>query len=405
MQAVGPLVGLAVAALALRYLAAGASPATADEYIKNFHEPRRPLDLRPVLGRIVAGVATLGSGGALGFEGPSLYLGAAVGSGLQRRWGRRFSPIDTKVLMVAGAAAGVAAIFKTPATGAIFALEVPYQDDTAHHMLLPALIAAATGYLTFVAIVGTTPLFAVTGSPPFDLRDLGGALALGLVCGIGARGFAMLIRAAKQLAGVGHPAVRIVVAGTAMAAMFAASYAMFGIGVSNGAGYSAIDLIADPHISIGLLLALLAFRVAANAVTLAGGGSGGLFIPLVVAGAIVGKICAVAVGDPASTLFPLIGVAAFLGAGYRTPLAGVVFVAESTGRAGFIVPGVIAAVASQLLMGHESVSAYQLRPDQPEIEPPATAPGDDRRCEPPTTPPPGGRPYPIIDAADERTEP
>lgn len=376
VQAIGPLLGLAVAALALRFLAAGASPATADEYIKNFHEPRKLLDLRPVVGRIVAGVATLGSGGALGFEGPSLYLGAAVGSGLQRRWGRRFSPIDTKVLMVAGAAAGVAAIFKTPATGAIFALEVPYQDDTAHHMLLPALIAAATGYLTFVTIAGTTPLFAVTGSPPFDLRDLGGALALGLVCGIGARGFAMLIRAAKQLAGVGHPAVRVAVAGTAMAAMFAASYAMFGIGVSNGAGYSAIDLIADPNISIGLLLALLGFRVAANAVTLAGGGSGGLFIPLVVAGAIVGKICAVAVGDPASTLFPLIGVAAFLGAGYRTPLAGVVFVAESTGRAGFIVPGVIASVAAQLLMGHESVSPYQLRPGQPDTEGPAAEPSD-----------------------------
>ncbi len=405
LQAIAPLLGLVVAALALRFLAAGASPATADEYIKNFHDPHKPLDLKPVLGRIVAGVATLGSGGALGFEGPSLYLGAAVGSGLQRRWGRRFSPIDTKVLMVAGAAAGVAAIFKTPATGAIFALEVPYQDDTAHHMLLPALIAAATGYLTFVTIVGTTPLFAVDGSPPFDLRDLGGALLLGLVCGIGARGFAMLIRAAKQLAVVGHPAVRVAIAGAAMAVLFVASYAVFGVGVSNGAGYSAIDLVADPKISVWLLVALLAFRVAANAVTLAGGGTGGLFIPLVVAGAIVGKICAVAVGDPASTLFPLIGVAAFLGAGYRTPLAGVVFVAESTGRAGFIVPGVIASVAAQLLMGHESVSAYQRRPGLPETAALSTDPSTSTRRESPTTPLRNEGPdQPTINHADGPTE-
>ena len=356
--------GFVLAALSLRYLAQRATPSTADEYIQNFHDHDEPLALKPVLGRIVAGVATLGFGGALGFEGPSLYLGAAIGSGLQARWRRWFSPSDTKVLMVAGAAAGVAAIFKTPATGAIFALEVPYQDDTAHRMLLPALIAAATSYLTYVTIVGTTPLFQATGSPPFDLRDLGGALALGLVCGIGARGFSILVRAAKRVAQLGHPAIRALVAGAVMAGLFAGSYAVFDQGASSGPGYSAIGLVADPATGLWLLVALLAFRVAANAVTLAAGGVGGLFIPLVVAGSIVGKICGVAVGDPNSTLFPLIGVAAFLGAGYRTPLAGVVFVAEATGRAGFVVPGVIASVAAQLMMGNESVSPYQHRAEQ-----------------------------------------
>jgi CIC family chloride channel protein len=57
----------------------------------------------------------------------------------------------------------------------------------------------------------------------------------------------------------------------------------------------------------------------------------------------------------------VIGVAAFLGAGYRVPLAAVVFVAETTGRAGFIVPGLLAAVAAELVMGRESVTAYQQR--------------------------------------------
>jgi CIC family chloride channel protein len=389
VQAGVPVVGLAVAALALWWLAAGASPSTADEYIENFHQLSTPLPLKPVVGRIVAGIATLGSGGALGFEGPSLYLGAAVGSTIQRRWARRFSSLDPKVLMVAGAAAGVAAIFKAPATGAIFALEVPYQDDTAHHMLLPALIAAATSYLTYVAILGTTPLFAVNGSPPFDLRDLGGALMLGLVCGVGARLFSVLVRAAKHISKRGHPAVRVAIAGSAYAALFASSYALIGDGAAGGAGYDAIDRIADPHIGLGLLLGLLAVRLAANFLTLAGGGAGGLFIPLVVAGAIVGKICGLALGDPSGSLFPLIGVAAFLGAGYRTPLAGVVFVAESTGRASFIVPGLIASVAAQLMMGHDSVSAYQLRTDEPEpvrSAPHATTEEDKPDAEAPTHP-------------------
>jgi CBS domain-containing protein len=86
---------------------------------------------------------------------------------------------------------------------------------------------------------------------------------------------------------------------------------------------------------------------------------GGLFIPLVVEGALLGRLCGSAFGQPGSSLFPVIGIAAFLGAGYRVPLAAVMFVAESTGRPEFVVPGLIAAVAAQLVMGRASVSAYQ----------------------------------------------
>ena len=70
----------------------------------------------------------------MGYEGPSTYLGAAAGSTLQRRFSRHFSRDDAKVLLVAGAAAGVSAIFKAPATGLVFALEVPYQEDFARRM-------------------------------------------------------------------------------------------------------------------------------------------------------------------------------------------------------------------------------------------------------------------------------
>ncbi len=361
VQAGAPTIGLVLTAFALRYLAAGASPATSEEYIKNFHEHDHRLDLRPVLGRVVASVATLGSGGALGFEGPSVYMGASIGSGLQARWSRFFSREDTKVLMVAGAAAGVAAIFKTPATGAIFALEVPYQDDTARHMLLPALLAAAVSYLVFVAFAGTTPLFAVAGSPPFDLRDLGGAVILGLACGAGARGFAWVMGLAKRLSTLGHPLVRAVVAGGVMAALILASNAIYGSTLAAGPGYRTLEWVTEPDQTLWLIVVLFALRMAAVATTVGGGGVGGLFVPLVVAGALTGKAAGVLVGDTTTTLFPVIGIAAFLGAGYRTPVAGVVFVAESTGRPGFVVPGLVAAVFAQLVMGDVSVSAYQQR--------------------------------------------
>src|SRR5437588_12415691 len=196
-KAVAPMIGLVIAALALRFLAGGATPSTSDEYIRNFHDREHRLDERPVLGRIVASVATLGLGGAMGYECPAIYMGAAIGSALQRRASRFFSRDDAKLLLVAGAAAGVAAIFKAPATGAVLALEVPVQDDVARRMLLPAGIAAATAYVTFVAFAGTDPLIAVSGSPPFNLRDLGGAAFLGVACGISARFFTQAIVRAK----------------------------------------------------------------------------------------------------------------------------------------------------------------------------------------------------------------
>jgi CIC family chloride channel protein len=361
VQVVAPLGALVLAALILRYLGRGTSPATADEYIRNFHQGAAPLDTRPVAARLLASVATLGLGGALGYEGPSIYLGAAVGARLQARLARFFSTGDANVLLVAGAAAGVAAIFKAPATGLVFALEVPYQDDFARHMLLPAGMAAATSYITFAAFQGTEPLLAVKGAPPFNFRDIAGALLLGVLCGVGARVFTTALVHAKRVAAGVHPLLRAVLAGAGLSGLVAASYAAFGSGLTLGAGYDNISWAVNPKRAVGLVLLLFAMRAAATVLTVAGGGVGGLFVPLVIEGALLGR----AVGGifraagSGSNFFPLIGVAAFLGAGYRVPLAAVVFTAEATGRPGFIVPGIIAAIVAQLFMGTASASQYQ----------------------------------------------
>jgi CBS domain-containing protein len=91
-------------------------------------------------------------------------------------------------------------------------------------------------------------------------------------------------------------------------------------------------------------------------------------VPLVVEGALVGRVCGSLFGQAGSSLFPVIGIAAFLGAGYRVPLAAVMFVAESTGRPNFVVPGLMAAVVAQLVMGRSSVSDYQQAPRAGHLE-------------------------------------
>lgn len=362
VQVVGPLIGLLAAAAILRWLGGGATPSTADEYIQNFHDQGRRLPLRAVPARILASVATLGSGGALGYEGPSIYLGSAIGDGLQARLSRFFSREDAKVLLVCGAAAGVAAIFKAPATGLVFALEVPYQEDVARRMLLPAGIAAAVSYVTFASFVGTEPLLAVAGSPPFELRDLAGAALLGVCCGVGARWYTQLLVGAKALVAGRPPFLRALGGGVGLAVLAAIAFAVFDEGLTLGAGYDNLAWAFDPDHGLALVALLLAMRVLATVLTVGGGGAGGLFIPLVIAGGLTGRLVGGLLGTEAtaSDFYPLVGVAAFLGAGYRVPLAGVMFAAESTGRPGFIVPGVIASMVSQLFMGRSSASAYQV---------------------------------------------
>ncbi len=301
----------------------------------------------------------------MGLEGGSLYFGSWIGAFLQRRFPRFTSGSTRQVLMVAGAAAGVAAIFKAPATGALFALEVPYKEDFARRMLLPALVSSAVGYLAFVIVNGTAPLVAVHGSAPvLSFADLAGALALGVAAGLGARGFAHLLVGAKWLAQHYGAWLRVVAAGLVMAGLFAITWALTDQPLAIGVGYQTISWAIAPDRALWLLVVVLVVRCLATATTVAGSGVGGLFVPLVVAGALLGRIAVGLVGDANTTLFVVIGVAAFLGAGYRVPLAAVMFVAEATGRPGFIVPGLVAAVAAMLVMGQASVTTYQ-RSTQP----------------------------------------
>jgi CIC family chloride channel protein len=157
--------------------------------------------------------------------------------------------------------------------------------------------------------------------------------------------------------------VRIPVAGAALAGLLLMSRGLTGESLTIGPGYETMQWALDPSHATWLVLVVLVLRCAATTATVGGSGVGGLFIPLVVAGALVGRAVGGTVNALDTSLFLVLGVAAFLGAGYRVPLAAVVFVAETTGRPGFIVPGLLAAVAAELVMGASSITTYQVPAD------------------------------------------
>ena len=325
--AIAPGLGLVAAALILRIVGNGASPATSDEYLRAFHDSEYPLRPRAFIGRIMAAIATLGMGGAMGLEGPSLYGGSAIGAFIQRRLPAAFRGADYRTLLVAG-----------------------------------ALVASASGYLVFVAFSSTQPIFSFEAdrAVEFQYKDLAGAVLIGIGCALGARAFSRLIRMAKAFT-LRPITARLMITGASLTGLFILTRALTGESLSLGSGYEVFLWLGDEH-AIWLLAAIFCIRCLSTAVTLAGGGVGGVFIPLVVGGAIVGRGVGDIINPLDPTLYVILGVAAFLGAGYRVPLAAVMFVAETTGQPGFIVPALFAAVAAELVMGDQSITTFQRSP-------------------------------------------
>lgn len=364
--AVAPTIGLVLTVLVTKRFAGG-DGATTDAYIRSYHEKGGGLGVRRLLPKVIACVCSLGTGAALGFEGPAIVVGGTIGSLAERRLTRRFRADDAKILMVAGAAAGVAAVFKAPLTGIVFALEVPYQRDLARRALVPALLASSASYVTFVALKGTARVLQSGGDASFDVRDLAGGLLVGLLCGVLARLGSQTIQYAKHLT-IPAP-VKVVGASVGLVPLVVVSQHWFGTPLAIGSGYTAVAWARAHPTALALLLGLFAVRFAATLLAVAAGGVGGLFVPLVAQGAIVGQIVQSVVHAPNAGLFPTVGIAALLGAGYRTPLAAVAFVAEATGQPGFVVPALLACAVSALVMGRWSFSPYQRDERPPNITP------------------------------------
>ena len=366
--ALAPVLGIAASKLVLRVVGGGTSGATSDEYTRAFHERHPSIPIRYLPAKLLAGIATIGGGGAVGLEGPSIYAGSSTGLFVHERLGRFFRRDEARILLTAGAAAGVAAVFKTPATGVIFAIEAPYRDDVTPQALLPSLIASAASYVTFVFLVGSTPVVPFLGEGGIgpdgaslldvEIEDLLGALILGIAAGLGGRGFAWLVRRAKHATHTISWPRRAVAAAVVMAGLALLADAAFDEVLSLGPGVRAMEWVVQQN-ALELIALLFGIRVAATLATVLGDGVGGLFIPLATLGVIVGQFVGVALDAESTGLYATLGLAAFLGAGYRAPIAAVMFVAESTGAAAFVVPALVAAAVSQVVGGPSSVVEYQ----------------------------------------------
>jgi CIC family chloride channel protein len=333
-----------------------------DEVVKAYNREDGRIDLRFFGHKMLAAVATIGLGGSAGQESPSVYAGGAVGAWL---WSRlkyvSVTDQDRRILVLAGAAAGIGAVFKAPLTGIIFALEAPFKDDLAHDALVPSLVAAVASYLTLIAIDGSQPLFMFPGLASFSLIDIGASALLALIIGVCALIFIFVYKSIRGILARFLPKfyLKALVACVGVSIIGLMSVWLYHRPYPLGISYDVVSLALTPNTPSSTMFILFIMKLFSTSMTLGSTGVGGIFIPQIVMGAAVGGLFGHLFFPSELSLFVAVGMASFLAAGYKTPLASVAFVAETTAGPGYLIPSLIAAAVSYAVTGEASVSDYQ----------------------------------------------
>jgi CIC family chloride channel protein len=348
-----------------------------DAAISTFHrggvQRRRVLPLK-----WLASVAALSTGGAGGREGPALHMGSAIGGLVGSLLPA--SPRERRVLLIAGMAAAMSAVFRTPLGAALLAAEVVYRDDFEAEAVVPAVIASVVAFSTSEAIVGQRALFGRLPAHPFHAAQLPLYVVLAVLAGLAGL---LLVRALGAVRGLAArstlprwawPAAGGLLLGLAVLGLhYSPAERLLGLSPASallGGGYGVAQVAVTPgsHAgwsAAGILLCLAVLRIAATALTVGSGASAGDFAPSLVVGALVGGAFGHAaqtlLGDPTISpgAFALVGMATLFAGIAHVPVSAVVLVSELAGSYDLLVPLMLAAGGAHVALRRVSLYGGQ----------------------------------------------
>ncbi len=295
---------------------------------------------RVALLKPIASAIAIGTGGPFGAEGPIIMTGGAFGSICAQLL--NLSADERKTLLVAGAAAGMAAVFDAPLAAVLLAIEL-LLFEWRPRSFVPVAAAAAVAAIVRVPLLGGGPVFPVpTGSLHLDA----GTYALCIVAGALAAGLAVisttLVYASEDAFGrlpihwMWWPAIGGLIIG--VGGLF--------VPQALGVGYNVIEAELNGSITLHLVVGILIVKTLIWSLSLGSGTSGGVLAPLLMIGAALGSLEAQVFPAVGAGFWPLVGLAAILAAAMRSPLTGVVFAVELTHRYEALLPLLIGAAAA-----------------------------------------------------------
>jgi CIC family chloride channel protein len=294
---------------------------------------------------IVTSAITVGFGGSVGLEGPTVATGAAIGSNL----GRYFRMNYTQIILLLGCAScgAMSAIFKAPIAAIVFALEVIMLDLTLAS-LVPLLIASLTAALTSYLFLGQNVLYAFEVREPFLMNQIPIYILLGILAGFISVYFTkMYIFITEFFEKIKSNYSKLLLGGITLGVLIFLLPSLYGEGYEpinnclNG-NYSYLfentlyeRFSQSVSASIVILFFILALKVVATSVTFASGGIGGIFAPSLFIGSNLGLFFAKIVNlfgvDISESNFALVGMAGLIAGVIHAPLTAIFLIAEITG--------------------------------------------------------------------------
>ncbi|MBQ3370298.1 MAG: ClC family H(+)/Cl(-) exchange transporter [Mogibacterium sp.] len=332
---------------------------------------------RVIVCKMTGCALAIGGGLALGREGPSIQLGSMVGKGVARAGHRLLT--EERLLITCGAGAGLSAAFGAPLAGAIFSLEELHRNFSAE-VLLTTMAASAAGDFVVANVLGLTPVFGFDIRHALPLRYYWALILLGLVLGVFGgfynrtiawmqdlfeklgKAFATF---ACRLLGKRYsiisdglhptlPAARFERTGRMLAA-FALAYILFFIyPEALGSGSGLVARISHGELALGALAVLLIIKFIFSTASFGSGSPGGIFLPLLVLGAVTGGFFTRLLGlvgleQSYITAFVVTAMAGCFAAIVRAPVTGVVLITEMTGDFTTLLPLVLTSLIAYLV--------------------------------------------------------
>jgi len=334
-----------------------------DAMIEAFHHAGGVIRRRVIWVKALASLVTLGTGGSGGREGPTMQIGGALGSFVARALG--VSARERRILLIAGVAAGISAVFRTPLGAALLAVEILYRDGYESDALIPGVLSSVIAYSVVISIYGESTLFAHAPRFPFipPHLPLYGLLAI-LVAALAVAFVAALERTKRLFSSLPVPHwTRPALGGLALGVLCTPIVMVIGGRVGSegqglglfGGGYGAVQTaisgagwLPGGWSAVQLLILLSIAKLVAASLTIGSGGSAGDFAPSLVIGGLFGgafgRAAQLLLGDPGLDpgAFALVGMGVFYGGIAHVPLAALVLVCELAGNYDLLVPLMLA---------------------------------------------------------------
>ncbi len=301
-----------------------------------------------ILWKFIGGVLAIGVGLSLGREGPSVQLGGAIGHGTGRLLGR--SRMENKYLITCGASAGLAAAFNAPLAGVIFVLEELHKNFSPV-VLSSAMVASLAADFISQYFFGQRPVFSFPNISPLPLKYYGFLIVLGLLLGVGGVFFNYILLKTqelyKQLSIPLHfrPMIPVLIAG------------VLGIFLPDvlGGGQKLVIKLGNTDMLFVTLIILVVVKFAFTMLSYGSGVPGGIFLPLLVIGALIGNITGVVFSSFAHLPKEFVdNIIVFAMAGYFTaivkaPITGMVLITEMTGSFSNLLPVAVVSLSAYLM--------------------------------------------------------